>query len=288
MSSKREYVFKSTDKYLKNLDGGLAGRTFRLAMDDGEEYELRFVSADVVEWRRPGEPLRWEKYGCLRSDDQTWFVAAILSGTKLHTCVTLVLDEVQSLVTMAISRIGFYPNRPRLAVVDYIFGAIRVQGQPLPMKRHGFTRELVDKKITWHYSSGFINTHIYPSERYCRIRPLQAGRDYRPKEEIEQEEREKREGLRPKEMLYEEPTRFIRIRDGMYLMSFVEDNMNRVDPTRGGNNLMVLTNMLHGFDCGRTFCLNGQMKLEHGLFKAYGEFIEEDIPVEHEPTPYRV
>ena len=40
--------------------------------------------------------------------------------------------------------------------------------------------------------------------------------------------------------------------------------------------------------CGRTFCLNGQMKPEHGLFKAYGEFIEEDIPVEHEPTPYRV
>ena len=107
-------------------------------------------------------------------------------------------------------------------------------------------------------------------------------------EGLSQEEREKREGLRPKEMLYEEPTRFIRIRDGMYLMSFVEDNMNRVDPTRGGNNLMVLTNMLHGFDCGRTFCLNGQMKLEHGLFKAYGEFIEEDIPVEHEPTPYRV
>ena len=158
MSSKREYVFESTDKYLKNLDGGLAGRTFRLAMDDGEEYELRFVSADVVEWRRPGEPLRWEKYGCLRSDDQTWFVAAILSGTKLHTCVTLVLDEVQSLVTMAVSRIGFYPNRPRLAVVDYIFGAIRVQGQPLPMKRHGFTRELVDKKITWHYSSGLTGT----------------------------------------------------------------------------------------------------------------------------------
>ena len=34
--------------------------------------------------------------------------------------------------------------------------------------------------------------------------------------------------------------------------------------------------------------MNGEQKPEHGLFVAYGEFIEEDIPVEHEPTPYRV
>ena len=70
MNEKREIIFKTKEKYLKELDGSLAGRVFHLAMDDGEEYELRFATENIVEWRRPGEPLRYEQYGALRADDQ--------------------------------------------------------------------------------------------------------------------------------------------------------------------------------------------------------------------------
>lgn len=275
---KHEIKFESTEKYLKKLDGSLAGKNFWLVMDNGEEYELRFVTGDIVEWRTADRPLRWETYGCLKADENTYFVASILASTPCRTCITLVLDVENRLATMAISRMGYYPKRPRLAVVDFVFGAIRAADQPLPTRRHGYTRELVGKKITWHYATGFINTHIYPSERFCRIRPLQAGQD--APAVTEQPEK--------KEMLYDEPTRFIKIKDGMYLISFIEENMNYVNPLAGGNNLMVLANTKEGFDCGRTFSMNGEQKPEHGLFVAYGEFIEEDIPVEHEPTPYRV
>ena len=163
-----EYEFEHEGKYIKRLDGVLSGQKFRLAMDNGEELDIRFVSDEIVEWRHPGERLRWEKYGCLQADEQTYFVAAILSGVEPTTCVTLVLDVENRLVTMAVSRLGYYPKRPRLVVVEYYFGAIRVPDLPLPMKRHGFTRDLVGKKLTWHYAGGFVNTHIYPSERFCR------------------------------------------------------------------------------------------------------------------------
>lgn len=281
----KEFVFESTEKYLKKLDSDLAGRTFRLAMDNGQEYQIRFLDGEIAEWRREGEKLRWEKYGCLKADDSTYFVASVLSGTDVCTCVTLVLDEENSLVTMCVSRQGIHPSRPRLAVVEYMFGAIRVPGRPLPEKRHSFTGDLVGKKIVWHYANGFINTHIYQSERYYRIVPLT---DTRTPEEIERDKREIELGLRPRELLYEEPARFIRIKDGMYLISFVEDNMNRVDPSRGGNNMIVLENLKGGVDCGRTFSVNRQGKLEHGFFRAYGEPVDEDFPIEDEPTPYRV
>jgi len=286
--AKHEIKFESNDKYLKKLDGGLIGRVFRLAMDNGEEYELRFVTGDIVEYSSQDTPLRWEKYGCLRADEKTWFVASILGNSKVRTCVTLVIDEENSLVTMAISRMGVYPKRPRLATVEFIFGAIRRPDRPLPIKRHGYTRDLVGKKITWHYATGFINTHIYGNERFCRIRPLQEGQDARSTADMAKDRQERAQGLRPEEMLYDEPMRFIRIKDGMYLMSFIEENMNRVDPERGGNNLMILANTKEGFDCGRTFSMNREQKPEHGLFVAYGEFTDEEISVEYEPTPYRV
>ena len=288
MSIDREHFFTSTDKYEKKLDGSLAGRTFRLAMDNGAEYELRFVTGEIVEWRTPGQTLRWEKYGAEKVDDKTTFVASVLGFTKINTCVTLVLDEENSLVTMAISRMGLYPLRPRLVDVEFIFGAIRVMNQPLPYKRHCFTSDLLGKQISWHYSTDFINTQIYTEGRYYRIRPLQQATTASVVAQQSMDDKERAAGTRPEKMLYEEPARYIKIKDGIYLVSFIEENMNKVEFDRGGNNLMLLINAKEGFDVGRTFSLNREQKLEHGLMKAWGEFTDEDVEMAHEPTPYRV
>ncbi len=218
-------------------------------------------------------------------DETTYFLASILAGHDPLICVTLVLDELQSLVTMAVSRQGYYPLRPRLSVVEFTFGAIRVPDKPLPVRRHGFTRDLVGKKITWHYATGFINTQMYPTERFCRIRPLT---DIRTPEQIAQEEREIEQGLRPRQLLYEEPASYIKIKDGVYLLSFIESNMNRVDESKGGNNLMFVANFNAGIDYGRTFSRKADFKLDHGFFIAYGEENFEMIPLETEESPYRV
>ena len=48
---KHEIKFESTEKYLKKLDGSLAGKNFWLVMDNGEEYDrVRY------QWRTEGLP----------------------------------------------------------------------------------------------------------------------------------------------------------------------------------------------------------------------------------------
>ncbi len=265
----------STDKYQYPTDDSLAGKTFVLAMDNGEDYTIRFLTGEALMWARQGEPFRWEKYACLESDETTFFVVSYLASAAIRTCIALVLDTEQSLVTACYSRQGYYPKRPRLVKTDFIFGAIRRDGQPLPMKRHCFTSDLNGKQVTWRYSSGFLNTHLYIDSNYYRIRPVRqpggqpAGDD-------------------SGEPLFEEPGTYIKIKEGFYLISFIEDNLNRYDPLRGGNNLIILTNEKKMFDVGRTFCLNGKQEPEGGVFIAYGEETDEYIELAHVPSPYRV
>lgn len=272
----KERVFKSMAKYVTQFDFDLAGQTFNLVMDDGHEYVANFVSGEIVLWAERGEPFRWEKYDCLKSDETTFFVRMELFGVTPRTCRVLVLDLEHQLVTMHVARQGGIPSRPRMVETTIIFGALRVAGQPLPFIRHGYTADLVGKKITWHYASGFINTHIYQSESYYRIRPLNqpapaAG-----------------EAVAPVRLLYEEPSRFVKIKDGIYLCSFIEENMNKQDNLIGGNNLLLLMNLSEGFDVGRTFCLNAAQQPESGMFSSFCETTDEDIDLEHLPSPYRV
>jgi hypothetical protein len=92
----------------------------------------------------------------------------------------------------------------------------------------------------------------------------------------------------PSKPLYEEPGVYIKIKENIYLVSFIELNLNKRDILRGGNNLVLLINTKLGFDVGRTFSLDKDQKPEGGMLMTHGEFTDEDIPESHGPTPYRV
>ena len=170
---------------------------------------------------------------------------------------------------------------------DIVFGAIKRPGQTPPFKRHSYTSDLVGKKIIWTYSSGFVNVHIYTSEMYYRAWAIErppVPDDLSP----EQLAKKKADEEREKQWLYEEPFRCVKIKDGCYLCSGIEENMNKLDNSVGGNNLLILSNMHKGFDVGRTFCLNADQQPESGLFSSTGSFYEDDLEVEHQKSPYRV
>ena len=269
----REHL--STEKYLYPTDYSLAGKSFVLAMDDGEEYTIRFMTGEALMWAKQGDPFRWEKYACLEADESTYFVVSYLSSQAIRTCIALVLDTEQSLVTACYSRQGYYPKRPRLVKTDFLFGAIRKDGQPLPLKRHCFTSDLNGEQVTWKYSTGFLNTHLYIDSNYYRIRPLQQA--------VGQVA-----AANAQDPLFEEPSTYIKIKDKMYLTSFIEDNLNKHDPLRGGNNLIILNNAKMMFDVGRTFCMNNEQKPDGGVFIAYGEETKEYVELAHVKSPYRV
>jgi len=274
-------------KYVTEFCTELVGKSFMFVMDDGYEYVASFLTGDAVMWAKHGEPFVWEKYHCLKSDDTTYFVIMDVANAEVRTLRTVVIDLEQALVTFQIARQGLVPGRPRLVKTEFIFGAIRQDNKELTFKRHAFSDELVGRKITWHYSSGFVNTHIYTSENYYRIRPLE--KEIAPADSSQEVlDKIKAQEEQDAKWLYEEPFRCVKIKDNCWLCSGIEENMNRVNNMTGGNNLVFLTNMNVGLDVGRTFSMNSLQEPECGMFRSTGEFIEEDTAVEHKPSPYRV
>lgn len=274
------------NKYVTEYNSELAGRTFRLVMDDGLEYVFNFITGEIAQWSKHGDSLHWDEYKCLKPDENIFFIVMELSGQIIRTCLTLVLDLENTLVTMHVAKQGGMPGRPRMVQADIVFGAIKLPEKSIPRKRHSYTADLVGKKIAWTYTSGFVNVHIYISENYYRAwalqRPPVTG-DLSPEQLLRKKADEERE----MKWLYEEPFRCVKIKDNFYLCSGIEENMNKLDNSIGGNNLLFLCNLSKGFDVGRTFCLNAEQQPESGLFISSGCFYEDDLEVEHLPSPYR-
>ena len=155
-----EFDGHGNSMYRRPLCYELAGKTFQLVMDTGNDYLIHFVSGEKLMWAELGHEFRWEHYDCVKVDDETYFVNGELSDTPYRYGITLVLDMEQSLVTMAVANQGHNPRLKDMISTHFYFGAIKIDGQPLPTKRHGFTSELKGKRIHWRYNPNFAITHV--------------------------------------------------------------------------------------------------------------------------------
>ncbi len=271
------FTFESSEKTLRKTDDVLAGTRYRFVFDNKEEELYSFMTAtDLVRVNRDQE-FRWEKYGCLKMDDHTFFVSFEVFGRLVRECVTLVFDTESRLVTRIVTQSGYLPERRRMSRTDVQFGAIHMNGLPLPEARHGFTDDLIGTCITWTYSTGFVNKHLYLDRCYRTYtvrNPDEAGiLSSVPADKMEP--------------LYEEPAQYIRIRDGLYLCSFIEENMNLRDAAKGGNNLILLIDTERMTDAGRIFNYTPDLQPRWGLFHAYGLRDKADFPGAADPGPFR-
>ena len=227
-----------------------------LSMDDGREYALAFLPGGRVSWN---------------GTEAAYHLLPAAEGLYLLTfdeCAlprvnrTLVLDMEAGLATMVTCRQGVNPKRPSYIATEILTGAILLPGKPENPKRHGFTRDLCGKAIRWAYSPDFAIVHIYVSERYYRIRLLQRMGDADSPYEIAMRNYTDRT----------EPAYYLRIRPGVVLFGFTEDNMDRVTPPEiscaSRCQLIDLNSMT---TVGRGF---GQPGGEMDLFRAEGSFFE--------------
>ncbi len=272
--AEKEYKFESESKTMRKLNDSLAGKTLRLVMDDGQEFVMSFLTGETLLFGAYGEPMRWEHYGALDADETTFMVSFERFGGPERFCDTYVLDFKNWLVTRVAARQHVKNLNPRMTLVAVTFGAIRRDFEDLPMVRHNFTMDLVGKKITWHYPNGFINTHIYYDANYYSFEIQQSGK-IDPNLSPEARARQEAEDKEAREMKYDEPSYYVRIKDGMYLICFTENNVTRLNPTRGGGNLVILINTATHSDVCRLFTHNREMEPMWGLSRAYGE-LEDD------------
>ena len=291
--------FIGLSQYKAPFSYELAGKHFRIIMDDGSEYSVFFVDGETVQYAKKGEAYIFETYECLKGDDTTFFVHIQPTAGKGLINYSLILDTAQRLVTFVLMEEGYDPKYPRLIRTTPFFGAIKVPGRDLPKIRHHFTDRMVGKHIFWHYQPGYAIQHIYHSPTCIRassgggfasaseaIEHLINTELANAPEEVIETQRRRLASIRSRESFYpyyEEPCFHIWINEQLNLFCFLEEIMMRRAPgcDAGGGGILLLQNVERETDVGLSFC-----KGEYYMCTAYGEENSDPDPLDTRETIY--
>ncbi len=266
----------------------LAGRRFNLVMDDGRDYHLDITDGTTLSWCIDDGTEQTAPYECLKGDDTTYLVSFVLPGIEPRVNHTLVLDLENSLATRIIAEIGRNPRLPYLIYTDIEFGAIARDGTALPFKRHGYTSDLIGTVVQWAYGSEMATVHVYFCADFYRITFPRKNADPVDAKDADWAFSEESK-LTPSS---DEPARYIKIKDGLYLFTLIEQNQERV--TQGkvkyrSNTLCFLQNYDRLYQVGRGF---GTLTTDSGdepihiMIGAVGKFVDIDPSFLTDPNPY--
>ena len=267
MADNGQPTFEGLSQYCPPRCFELAGRELTLCMDSGWDYTLRF-ERETVTWGRSGEAQRTDSYVCLKAEEQTYFINAEIPGVTPRLGLTLILDDENDLVTVIEGRQGMNPKFPYLVEIHAHFGAVLRPDGTLNEKRHGYTTDMVGRAVLWTYSPSFRIIHVYRTERYYNVTmPV-------PEKAPTPEELAESKALAESFAGYKDPTEpalYIRIKKGIYVFAFAEQNLEKfTGPKTRGNSLAFLMNLERMTDVGRSFGTNAQQQPENYCFGAYG------------------
>ncbi len=262
----------------------LAGRTLAAYLDGMEPVLVSFSDAENLLWAHPGQPCVWERYEAAKADENLFMIKFLLSGRgPALEHVTLVWDTDTHLVTCVKAKLGADEKHPRLVESEVFFGAEKQPHTPLTGKRHAYTEDLVGKRIIWRYNPNDEVMHCYCGKDYFRLGKSEKilAEDASEEDRAHYRRFEERRGIYP---VYEEPAYYIKLREGFYLYSVTERNINRLLPDQGGNQLLILLNALRVRYIGRVFGYRADGSVENDFIGAVGGFSPE--PDEAESLPY--
>jgi MoaF N-terminal domain/MoaF C-terminal domain len=208
----------------------LSGKTFTLRYDNGPVMEYRIDAADQLNWRMEGEG-DWIKarYQAYEVAPGLILFGHLLEGAPNHDGHIMAVDFHQGLVTCY----NGYLNTPYFANeagARTLFGVLEMDGiQPPLYRRHARTTEMLGRCITYSYAPGLVSMHLYSTPNtvsWIIFTPDQHG------------------GLE-----WCGPGDFVKIRDGIYFMYWLEEACNGTLGT-----ILLNLNIMHdagiGYNCG--------------------------------------
>jgi hypothetical protein len=208
----------------------LAGKTFTLRYDNAPAMEYRFDDAENLNWRKEGDA-SWTKarYQAWESMPGVILFGHLLEGTPNHDGHSIVADFHQGLVTC----FNGYLNTPYFANeagVKTLFGVIEMGGLiPPKYNRHQFTDEMVGRAVSQNYAPGLTSMHLYTTPHslsWIIFTDADAG------------------GLE-----WSGPAAYVKIRDGLYFMYWLEEACNGTLGTILVN-LHTMRDVGVGYSCG--------------------------------------
>ena len=212
----------------------LSGKSFTLRYDHGPVMEYQIASSDQLKWRMAGPDGKGEwisaRYQSYEVAPGLILYGHLLEGAPDHDGHIIAADFHQGLVTCFNGHLNtpFFANE---AGARTLFGVIEMDGiQPPLYRRHGRTTEMLGRCITYSYAPGLVSMHLYSTPHtvsWIIFTPDQHG------------------GLE-----WCGPGDFVKIRDGIYFMYWLEEACNGTLGT-----ILLNLNIMHdagiGYHCGK-------------------------------------
>jgi MoaF N-terminal domain/MoaF C-terminal domain len=214
--------------------GWLTGKSLTLRYDTAPAMEYRFDDAETLHWRKEGRS-DWVKarYQAYESMPGAILFGHLLEGEPNHDGHCIVVDFDEGLVTC----FNGYLNTPYFANeagVKIHFGVIEMDGLiPPKYRRHVLTDEMVGRAVSQNYAPGLTSMHLY-STPHSLSWIIFTGSDAG--------------GLE-----WSGPASYVKIRNGLYFMYWLEEACNGTLGTILVN-LHTMRDVGIGYNCG-----------EHGL-----------------------
>jgi hypothetical protein len=273
----------------------LAGKRIDLVMDTGEDTGdavLNFAGETQVEWSIKGTGgLKTDKYECRKADDRTYLVTYCLEGKMPRENHTWIIDMEQGLVTFLRCPMGENRYWPYIIESHFTFGYIREEGKEhTGLKRHGFTDDVAGTSVKWTYGHAAATVHVYYSSNWYRItfaKDDTASKEALAMNEMFDEMMKKLPGS-------DEPAFYVKIKDGIYLVSITEQNMEKILGDKVGfrsDTLCFLDNWNHLYSVGRgfgTMTTDGKDREIFVMIGKYGSPVDVDEHLFTDPNPYLV
>jgi hypothetical protein len=244
-----------------------------------------------VEWSiKTAISLKRINTSAAREDDWTYLVSYCIEGRTPRENHTWIIDTEQSLVTFLRCSLGENPFWPYLIETHFSFGYIQEEGREhTDRRRHGFTDDVIGTSVKWVYGHQMATLHIYHTSNWYRI-------TY-PKGKTENEEDSSVSAIR--ELMKampgsDEPAYYVKIKEGMYLVSITEQNMEKILGEKAGfrsDTLCFLDNWNRMYSVGRgfgTMTTDGQDREIFVMIGKYGVPEEADAHFFTDPNPYLV
>ncbi len=273
----------------------LAGKCFNFVIDTGEDTGdavLNFIDETTLEWAtKCGKELKTEKYECRKSDDWTYLVTYCIADKTPRENHTWVIDKEQGLVTFLRCSLGENPYWPLLIESHFGFGYIKEEGKEhTDRRRHGFTSDVTGTSVKWTYGHELSTVHVYYSNNWYRIGYPKAEKASREAAATNNMFREMMKAMPGPD----EPTYYVKIKEGMYLVSCTEQNMEKVLGDKisfRSDTLCFLDNYNRLYSVGRGFgtsTANGKEGQIYVMIGKYGAPVEVEESFFTDPNPYLV
>jgi len=196
--------------------GYCAGKALTFRGDDGFVVEMRFKTISELEYRLGGGS-EWhaERYRAVELDEDLIVLGLYRTGSSPAAGYVFALDFKNGCATCIALKIGSEHDLHDVDP-DYHFGVIEMEGlTPYRIFRHGFTDELLGRAFGWHYSATLNSIHIYNAPHSYSWTIIGNGETGAP-------------GNGAGSFVWSSPCEYIKLRDEVYIMAFVEQKWDGV------------------------------------------------------------